>query len=350
MSKKLPLLLLVMLLAPGVASAGPITSLYVFGDSLSDSGNAFLLTGGFPPAPYAQRASNGPVAVERLAFDLGLTLVPAALGGTNYAVVGATTGPVQIPGSAPRPSSTTSRPSLTEQAALAGTSSIRLLPSPAGPVADPTDRCSSCGRGRTTSIGPERAGRRERVDEHRHGGRCTVCGRCPSVPDSQPAGPRVDAGRPGSVASGTDRTHQLSLGFNAGLANLLGGLSQLPGIDITGFDAFGWSRRSSQIPARSGSPTLPCRASPESPWSGARSARIPTRTCSGMACTRLRLATSCSEMLSPHQFRSRRRLRSSGSALCWRAGGASAGRLASRRYSGVRQNRRSEVQKITHSE
>ena len=33
--------------------------------------------------------------------------------------------------------------------------------------------------------------------------------------------------------------HQLSLGFNAGLANLLGGLSQLPGIDITGFDAFG---------------------------------------------------------------------------------------------------------------
>src|SRR6478735_5742525 len=91
----------VLSLIPAVASAGPITSLYVFGDSLSDDGNAFLLTGGFPPAPYAQRASNGPVAVERLAFDLGLTLAPAALGGTNYAVVGATTGPVQIPGSAP---------------------------------------------------------------------------------------------------------------------------------------------------------------------------------------------------------------------------------------------------------
>jgi len=57
----------VLCLLPAVASAGPITSLYVVGDSLSDSGNAFILTAGFPPAPYAQRASNGPVAVERLA-------------------------------------------------------------------------------------------------------------------------------------------------------------------------------------------------------------------------------------------------------------------------------------------
>ena len=139
MSKKLPLLLLVMLLAPGVASAGPITSLYVFGDSLSDSGNAFLLTGGFPPAPYAQRASNGPVAVERLAFDLGLTLTPAALGGTNYAVVGATTGPVQIPASAP-PAFVDNIATITYgQAALAGTSLLNQVAAfaSAGPVADP---------------------------------------------------------------------------------------------------------------------------------------------------------------------------------------------------------------------
>jgi outer membrane lipase/esterase len=85
-------------LVPGTATAAPITSLYVFGDSLSDQGNAFILTNGFPPAPYAQRASNGPVAAERLAADLGVALAPAALGGTNYAVVGAATGLVQIPG------------------------------------------------------------------------------------------------------------------------------------------------------------------------------------------------------------------------------------------------------------
>ena len=53
-----------LLLAPSVATAGPITTLYVVGDSLSDQGNAYLLTGlTFPPPPYAQRASNGPVAV-----------------------------------------------------------------------------------------------------------------------------------------------------------------------------------------------------------------------------------------------------------------------------------------------
>src|SRR3954462_7052407 len=88
MGKRLVASAFVVCLLPGVASAAPITSLYVLGDSLSDSGNAFILTRGFPPAPYAQRASNGPVAVEQLAARLGLTLTPSELGGTNYAVVG----------------------------------------------------------------------------------------------------------------------------------------------------------------------------------------------------------------------------------------------------------------------
>lgn len=50
--------------------------LVVFGDSLSDNGNA-------------GRFSNGPVWVERLAARLGLTLDPARLGGSNFAVGGA---------------------------------------------------------------------------------------------------------------------------------------------------------------------------------------------------------------------------------------------------------------------
>jgi len=48
----------------------------VFGDSLSDSGNA-------------GRASNGPVWVEHLAGRLGLTLRPSRAGGSNFAVGGA---------------------------------------------------------------------------------------------------------------------------------------------------------------------------------------------------------------------------------------------------------------------
>lgn len=54
----------------------PFERIVVFGDSLSDSGN-----GG--------RFSNGPVWVERLARYFGVALLPAARGGTNFAVGGA---------------------------------------------------------------------------------------------------------------------------------------------------------------------------------------------------------------------------------------------------------------------
>ena len=209
MSKKLSLLLLVILLAPGVASAGPITSLYVFGDSLSDSGNAFLLTGGFPPAPYAQRASNGPVAVERLAFDLGLTLAPAALGGTNYAVVGATTGPVQIPGSSP-PAFTDNIATITHgQAALAGTGLLNQVGAfiNTGPVANPDGSLFFVWAGANDFfIDPSLQGAANALTNigtaigalYADGARQFLI---PNLPDLS-----VDTGRPGSVASGTDWT------------------------------------------------------------------------------------------------------------------------------------------------
>jgi phospholipase/lecithinase/hemolysin len=77
-----------------MASAEPVTSLIVLGDSLSDGGNAALLTAAFfpPSPPYAFRFSNGPVAAEYLAQNLGVPLTPSVSGGTNYAVGGATTG------------------------------------------------------------------------------------------------------------------------------------------------------------------------------------------------------------------------------------------------------------------
>src|SRR5690349_3490051 len=102
MHSKLLAYLTAAVLAPGVAMAGPITSLYVVGDSLSDQGNGFILTGGaFPPLPYDQRASNGRVAVEYLADALDVPLAPSASGGTNYAVLGAATGAVGIPSAPP---------------------------------------------------------------------------------------------------------------------------------------------------------------------------------------------------------------------------------------------------------
>ena len=82
----------VAMLGSPIATAG-FTELSVFGDSLSDSGNVFTLSGGtFPPPPYAQRLTNGPTAVEVMAANLGLPLTPSLLGGRNYAYGGAETG------------------------------------------------------------------------------------------------------------------------------------------------------------------------------------------------------------------------------------------------------------------
>ena len=84
-----------LLLAAGIASAGSASAysnMYVFGDSLSDSGNVYTLTGGgYPPAPYFNgRFSNGPTYAENLASSLGFSAAPSLAGGTNYAFGGAT--------------------------------------------------------------------------------------------------------------------------------------------------------------------------------------------------------------------------------------------------------------------
>ena len=103
MKKTLRCLLFVVwvaLLAPlgAQASLQTLSSLYVFGDSLSDGGN-YNGPGGpgtFPPSPYVGgRYTNGLTAVEYLwqAYHPGDTsFTPSNFGGTNYALGGATTG------------------------------------------------------------------------------------------------------------------------------------------------------------------------------------------------------------------------------------------------------------------
>jgi phospholipase/lecithinase/hemolysin len=68
----------------------PFSRIIVFGDSLSDSGNFYRMTGNtFPTSPpyWQGRFCNGPVWVEYLAQDLGMAGLE-----DNYAVGGATTG------------------------------------------------------------------------------------------------------------------------------------------------------------------------------------------------------------------------------------------------------------------
>jgi phospholipase/lecithinase/hemolysin len=82
----------IMMLSLTSHASAAISRIVAFGDSLSDTGNLFSLTaptflGGYPPEPYYNgRFSNGLLAVEAMAFQLGVPV-------TSYAYGGAQTGP-----------------------------------------------------------------------------------------------------------------------------------------------------------------------------------------------------------------------------------------------------------------
>src|SRR5271166_2068143 len=77
------------------------TTLFAFGDSLSDAGNDYYIDGGTDPvSPYYHgHFSNGLTWVEDLSNMLGLgTLTPSLKGGHDFAFGGAETGPTAIEG------------------------------------------------------------------------------------------------------------------------------------------------------------------------------------------------------------------------------------------------------------
>jgi phospholipase/lecithinase/hemolysin len=90
----------------GTTSTSPFSTIYAFGDSLSDAGNVSILTaltGEEPVSPPYYHTnygveqgtvfSNGPVWVQDLSEDLGLgQLAPSLAGGTDFAYGGAETG------------------------------------------------------------------------------------------------------------------------------------------------------------------------------------------------------------------------------------------------------------------
>lgn len=241
MARKLWVFVLLLLLAPAVASAGPITSLYVFGDSLSDQGNGNLLTGGtFPPPPYAGVASNGPVAVQQLASNLGINLTPAAAGGTNYAVLGATTGPVAVPGV---PGLTTENIAqlLYGQNALANTGLLNQVGQflQTAPVIDPASSLFFVwGGANDLFVDPSAQTAASAIANistaigalYQSGARQFLV---PNLPDISLT-PSGLAQNPPTRAA----LQGLSVFFNTLLAGTLNNLSGLPGIDITTFDAF----------------------------------------------------------------------------------------------------------------
>jgi phospholipase/lecithinase/hemolysin len=86
--------------APSASAATLFSGLYTFGDSLSDTGNTSVGTGGLFPGPGYDdgRYSNGPLWVEYLAARLGLPdITPSLSGGTGHAFAGATTAANALP-------------------------------------------------------------------------------------------------------------------------------------------------------------------------------------------------------------------------------------------------------------
>jgi len=100
------LLCLACLVAPTLAQGALFSNIFFFGDSLSDSGNNFLVLGGattpvpiannsfVPTFPYAStHYTNDKVWAQTFAEAYGLTATPSLLGGNNFAFGGARTGP-----------------------------------------------------------------------------------------------------------------------------------------------------------------------------------------------------------------------------------------------------------------
>lgn len=91
------------------------TGIVFFGDSLSDTGNIWYATSGFPPAPYYQGTGGaapdrtggqwsdylGPSWPSVFAAKYGLLATPSVVGGNNYAWGGARTGVNPDVGAAP---------------------------------------------------------------------------------------------------------------------------------------------------------------------------------------------------------------------------------------------------------
>jgi outer membrane lipase/esterase len=76
-------------LASQVATAGPYSDIYAFGDSLYDSGNFGIDRRATNNAgPDYNTGPSGPIGIQFIAEHLDVELLPSEFGGTNYAVGG----------------------------------------------------------------------------------------------------------------------------------------------------------------------------------------------------------------------------------------------------------------------
>jgi len=252
MTKPLRSLAAAAALAAGACLCGPagaaFTDIFVFGDSLSDTGNVLSLNGGLvevapftdavPDRPYAfggGRFSNGPVWVEFLAGDLGLSLAGSEAGGNGFAFGGARSGALPgVPDAAV--------PSVADQASAA-INRDGALPGDAlfvvwGGANDVREAAELAAPGTPAAIAEAEAAITAGVqnlagavtDLALAGAETILLANVPDVgltPAALALGPVAAAG-----------ATQLAAAFNDGLAGAVPGLEGGLGIDILEFDTF----------------------------------------------------------------------------------------------------------------
>jgi phospholipase/lecithinase/hemolysin len=237
----------------------PFERIVVFGDSLSDPGNAFLLTGRniaapdygmsglslvtrIPDFPYAvggNRFSNGPTWIEQLARPLGLarSVKPAFLqsidGSSNYAVGGARARD-GVAGEVSLSEEVTNF--LRDAGPHVSSRALYVVEIGGNDVRDAVAGDQAAIPNALSSVG------QQITRLYLSGARTFLVTNVPNI-GRAPAIRRLDAflnatqGTPqGALISGATAA---SLGYNGGLAQVLAGLSAaLPGIEIVRFDVF----------------------------------------------------------------------------------------------------------------
>jgi outer membrane lipase/esterase len=222
------------------ARASSIDNIVFFGDSLSDTGNVWYATGGFPPAPYYQGSSGAPPARTGgqwsdylgpswptvFAAKFGLYATPSVVGGNNYAWGGARTR------SNPDP---TGVPWLNQQLGLylsgnaPNDSTLYSIVIGGNDVANNLGSVPALEAGIASIVG-------SMTTLYGAGARQFLVANVPDI-GATPRFQEIDAGAPGTAAFATFWTTQ----WNAALAAALGSLS-LPGASVGVLDFFGLAK------------------------------------------------------------------------------------------------------------
>ena len=224
------------------AGATDTDSIVFFGDSLSDTGNVWYATGGFPPPPYYQGSSGGapdftggqwsgpggPSWPTLFASRFGLTATPSLVpGGNNYAWGGARTGVNANPAGVPWLDQQVGLYQLSGSSPGAGT--IVSIMIGGNDVANNLGNAAALNAGITSII-------TQITNLYGLGARQFLVSNVPDV-GATPRFQNLDAANPGIAAFATAWTMQ----WNAALETAVNQLS-LPGAVIGFFDFYSFAK------------------------------------------------------------------------------------------------------------